>query len=75
MIQRFTAFRRNLSKLVDDGKVGHTQYQRNADDEPQLPYATRQAKEKFPVTLYTSANCVGLAPLGPRLTRWCNSSI
>ena len=35
MIQRFTAFRRNLSKLVDDGKVGHTQYQRNADDEPQ----------------------------------------
>ena len=30
----------------------------NADDEPQLPYATRQAKEKFPVTLYTSANCV-----------------
>ena len=30
----------------------------NADDEQQLPYATRQAKEKFPVTLYTSANCV-----------------
>lgn len=24
----------------------------------QLPYATRQAVEKFPVTLYTSANCV-----------------
>ena len=32
----------------------------NADDEPQLPYATRQAKEKFPVTLYTSANCVSI---------------
>jgi len=27
-------------------------------DEPQLPYATRQAAEKFPVTLYTAANCV-----------------
>lgn len=26
-------------------------------DEQQLPYATRQAAEKFPVTLYTSANC------------------
>lgn len=24
----------------------------------QLPYATRQAAEKFPVTLYTAANCV-----------------
>ena len=35
MIQRFTAFRRNLSKLVEGGKVGHTHYQRNADDEPQ----------------------------------------
>jgi len=27
-------------------------------DEQQLPYATRQAAEKFPVTLYTAANCV-----------------
>lgn len=26
-------------------------------DEQQLPYATRQAAEKFPVTLYTAANC------------------
>jgi glutaredoxin len=26
--------------------------------EPQVPYAMRQASEKFPVTLYTSANCV-----------------
>jgi glutaredoxin len=27
-------------------------------DDPQLPYATRQAAEKFPVTLYTAANCI-----------------
>jgi len=27
-------------------------------DEQQLPYATRQAAEKFPVTLYTAATCV-----------------
>jgi glutaredoxin len=27
-------------------------------DEQQLPYATRQAAEKFPVTLYTTATCV-----------------
>lgn len=27
-------------------------------DDPQLPYATRQAADKFPVTLYTTANCV-----------------
>ncbi len=27
-------------------------------DEQQLPYATRQAAEKFPVTLYTAANCL-----------------
>lgn len=26
-------------------------------DEPQMPFATRQAAEKFPVTLYTAANC------------------
>lgn len=26
--------------------------------EQQVPYATRQAAEKFPVTLYTSANCI-----------------
>lgn len=34
---------------------------RGTDDnesEPQIPYATRQATEKFPVILYTSANCV-----------------
>ena len=29
---------------------------RSADQ--QLPYATRQASEKYPVTLYTSANCL-----------------
>lgn len=28
------------------------------NDEPQLPYATRQAVEKFPVTFYSAANCV-----------------
>ena len=28
------------------------------DDEPQWPYATRQAMQKFPVTLYTLANCI-----------------
>ncbi|WP_301100293.1 glutaredoxin family protein [Propionivibrio sp.] len=27
-------------------------------DDQQLPYTTRQAAEKFPVTLYTTANCV-----------------
>ena len=27
-------------------------------DDQQLPYATRQAAEKFPVTLYTTANCI-----------------
>ena len=27
-------------------------------EDQQLPYATRQAAEKFPVTLYTTANCV-----------------
>jgi len=27
-------------------------------EDPQLPYATRQAAEKYPVTLYTSASCV-----------------
>jgi glutaredoxin len=26
--------------------------------EQQIPYATRQASEKFPVTLYTSASCI-----------------
>ena len=26
-------------------------------DEPQIPFATRQASEKFPVTLYTAASC------------------
>ncbi len=28
------------------------------DDSPPMPYATRQAVQKFPVTLYTTANCV-----------------
>ena len=28
--------------------------------DPQIPYATRQAAEKFPVTLYTTANCVDI---------------
>ena len=27
-------------------------------NDQQMPYATRQAAEKFPVTLYTAANCV-----------------
>ena len=27
-------------------------------NDKQMPYATRQAAEKFPVTLYTAANCV-----------------
>ena len=27
-------------------------------NDTQMPYATRQAAEKFPVTLYTAANCV-----------------
>ena len=29
-----------------------------AGGEPQVPYATRQAMEKFPVMLYTAATCV-----------------
>ena len=37
-------------------------FRRESDDggtgaEPQIPYATRQAAEKFPVTLYTATNC------------------
>jgi hypothetical protein len=31
---------------------------RSGVDEQQLPYAVRQASEKFPVVLYTSAGCV-----------------
>jgi glutaredoxin len=31
-----------------------------ASGEPQLPYATRQAAEKFPVLLYTAATCVDM---------------
>lgn len=34
-------------------KVG----QEATDSEPQVPYATRQAAEKYPVTLYTAASC------------------
>ncbi len=37
---------------ITTGKAGTT------SDDTQLPYATRQAAEKFPVTLYTSANCL-----------------
>lgn len=29
----------------------------DSGSEPQIPYATRQAAEKFPVTLYTATNC------------------
>lgn len=29
-----------------------------AADEPAVPYATRRAAERFPVTLYTTANCL-----------------
>ena len=29
----------------------------NGGSNQQMPYATRQAAEKFPVTLYTSENC------------------
>ena len=29
-------------------------------EEARIPYATRQAAEKFPVTLYTSANCMDI---------------
>lgn len=36
MIQRFTAFRRNLSKLVAENKVSHTDGHRNRDDMPQF---------------------------------------
>lgn len=32
---RFTAYRRDMSKLVAAGRVAHTEYQRNADDVPQ----------------------------------------
>jgi Domain of unknown function (DUF4124) len=35
-----------------------------ASGEAQLPFATRQAAEKFPVTLYTSADCIAECKLG-----------
>ena len=35
-------------KISSDGRAG----------DQQLPYATRQAADKFPVTLYTTASCV-----------------
>lgn len=38
-------------------KVIETREGKTQDDERQLPYAARQAAEKYPVTLYTSANC------------------
>ena len=31
--------------------------QEATDSEPQVPYATRQAAEKYPVTLFTAASC------------------
>lgn len=31
---------------------------RGVNDDRQLPYATRQAADKFPVTLFTTASCV-----------------
>ena len=34
-MKRFTAYRRNLSALVEAGHVQHTSDQRNADDQPQ----------------------------------------
>jgi hypothetical protein len=34
-MQRFTAYRPNLSALVESGHVQHTANQRNADDQPQ----------------------------------------
>lgn len=39
---------KGVVKLSDEGQ----------ETEAQVPYATRQAAEKFPVTLYTSASCV-----------------
>jgi glutaredoxin len=38
-------------------KVIETKEGRAEDSNPQIPYATRQAAEKFPVTLYTMASC------------------
>ena len=35
MIYRFTGYRKGLSKLVEEGKVSHTDLQRNPDDQPQ----------------------------------------
>lgn len=38
-------------------KVVETREGKGAAEGQQLPYAVRQAAEKYPVTLYTSANC------------------
>lgn len=39
--------------------VGQVVHQSSSDPvaDPQLPYATRMAAERFPVTLFTAANC------------------
>ncbi len=41
-------------------KLLATQSDASSGNEPQLPYATRQAAAKFPVTLYTAANCTDI---------------
>lgn len=38
-------------------RVVETKEGQSKGDERQLPYAVRQAAEKYPVTLYTSTNC------------------
>ena len=40
-----------------DVRVIETRQGRGQEDEQPLPYATRQAAEKYPVVLYTTANC------------------
>ena len=40
-----------------EARAGETKEGRGRDNERPLPYATRQAAEKYPVTLYTAANC------------------
>jgi glutaredoxin len=44
-----------------------TQNREERGDDNPLPYATRQAAEKFPVTLYTTANCVDACKQGRAL--------
>jgi hypothetical protein len=47
-----------------DAKQLVTRKGAEASSEAQLPFATRQAVEKFPVTLYTAADCVAECKLG-----------